>query len=103
MSCVANRSRLGWGSLLECLTSVPLYDAEIEQPRLVFPSIWDPTFVRLLHEVGPIKDGSLDPAKGGLYWADSRRITNPWFKDKIIGEPDIHRRIGDMNTLNIYQ
>lgn len=102
MSCVANRSRLGWGSILECLANVHLYDAEIEQPRLVYPSIWAPDFVRLLHEVGPIKDGSVDPARGGLYWADTRRITNPWFIDKIIGDPIAHRRVGDMNSLNIY-
>ena len=102
MSCIANRSRLGWGSILECLSNAHLYDSEAEPPKLVFPSYWDPAFVRLLTEVGPIKDGSSDYAKGGLYWCDTRRITNPWFTNKIIGDPVAHRRVADMNTLFIY-
>lgn len=103
MSCVSNRCRLGWGTLLEVIESAAKYDAELEPVKHVYPSLWQPDFVRLLNEVGPIKDGSTDPSKGGLYWADSRRITNPWFLDKIIGEPDLHPRVGDMNTLNIYK
>jgi hypothetical protein len=102
MSCISNRVRLGWGSLLEVLEQSYKYDAELDPPKLVYPSLWQPDFVRLLHEVGPIKEGSNDPAKGGLYWADSRRITNPWFIEKILGDSHTHKRVGDMNTLNIY-
>jgi hypothetical protein len=102
MSCLANRQRLGWGSWLDIIDNIPKYSAELIQP-IGTPSVWEPNFTRLLQEVDAIYDGTKDYAKGGVYWADSRRITNHWFVDKIIGNPDQHPRIGDMNTLFIYK
>lgn len=63
------------------------------------PSIWEPTFVRLLHEVEPIYDGTQDHSKGALYWCDTRRVETPFFKEKILGAQDIHKRVAEMNTL----
>jgi hypothetical protein len=103
MSCLANRQRLGWGSWLDIINSIPKYSATLEQPTGV-PSIWEPGFVRLLHEVEAIFDGSQDYAKGALYWADTAKgITNPWFKEKIIDEPTAHPRVGDMNSLMFFR
>ena len=99
MSCLANRQKLGWGSWLEILDNIPKYSATIEQPTGT-PSIWEPSFVRLLHEVEIIYDGSKDYANGGVYWFDSSQpVTNPWFQEKLLNNLDTHPKVGDMNSL----
>jgi hypothetical protein len=39
MSCIMNRVRLGWGTLLEVLDRLPNYAATMEVPTGT-PSIW---------------------------------------------------------------
>lgn len=102
MSCIANRVRLGWGGWLDVLDRVPLFSAQIEQPGGT-PSIWEPTFVRLLHEVEAIYDGSADYSKGATYWCDLRRVETDFFKNKILTDPQNHPRIADMNTLTLFR
>lgn len=103
MSCLANRQRLGWGSWVEVIESIPKYSATIEQP-LGYPSVWEPNFVRLLHEVESISDGSKDYANGAVYWFDSSKpITNPWFSEKILGDSQAHPKTGDMNSLMLFR
>lgn len=98
MSCIMNRVRLGWGTVLEVLDRIPTFAAQQELPTGT-PSIWEPAFVRLLHEVESIYDGTQDHSKGALYWCDTRRVDSPFFKEKILGEPGIHHRVAEMNTL----
>jgi hypothetical protein len=88
--CLSNRVRLGWGQWLDVLKGVPKFSAVLEQPnRDKWPDIWAPDFVKLLHSIDGIYDGSIaDPAMGGIYWADLSKgragITNPWFQEKIL-------------------
>lgn len=99
MSCIANRQRLGWGSWLDIIAGIPSKAATIEQPVGV-PSVWEPNYVRLLHEVESIFDGSKDYANGAVYWADTAKpIDNPWFAEKILGNLENHPKVGDMNSL----
>lgn len=102
MSCIANRVRLGWGNWLETLDRIPLYSAELVQPTGT-PSIWEPQFVRLLHEVESIYDGTQDYSKGTLYWCDLRRVETEFFKEKILAQPDQHPKLVDMNTLACFR
>lgn len=102
MSCLANRVRLGWGNWLEVLDRIPLYAAQKEMPTGT-PEIWEPNFVRLLHEVEGIYDGSNDYSKGALYWCDTRRIETDFFKDKIVARREEHPRVCDMNTLTLFR
>ena len=103
MGCLANRVRLGWGSWLEVIDRIPNFAAEDAVPTGT-PSIWEPNFVRLLHEVDHVYDGSgQDLSKGALYWADLRRVERPWFKDNILGKADTHPRIVDCNSLVLFR
>lgn len=102
MSCVANRVHLGWGGWLDVIERIPAYSAQFELP-VVKPSIWEPHFVRLLHEVGPIFDGTQDHAKGAVYWCDTRRIETPFFKDKILSQLDVHPRVCESNSLALFR
>lgn len=102
MSCIANRTRLGWGTWMEVLDRIPNFAATTEMPTGT-PQIWEPDFVRLLHEVEAIYDGSMDHSKGAVYWADLRRIETPFFKDKILADPVAHPRIAEMNTLACFR
>lgn len=99
MGCIMNRVRLGWGSVSEVLDRIPNFAATTEMPTGT-PSVWEPGFVRLLHEVESIYDGTAeDYSKGALYWCDTRDVTTAYFKDKILAEPTLHPRVVDMNTL----
>jgi len=108
MHALANRVHCGWGSWLEVIANVPLFMAEVEMPPLKFPSIWEPTFVKLLHTVDGIYDGSTtDLTRGGLYWCDLGRIERPWFLEKIVravGNDDMpqHKKVSDMNSLTFW-
>jgi hypothetical protein len=103
MSCIMNRIRAGWGTHLEVLQNLHKFSATIEQPKLVFPSIWEPSFVRLLHEIEAIYDNTQDYAKGGMFWADLRHVESRFFLDIIIGQPELHPRIVDMGPLTIFK
>ena len=103
MSCLANRQKLGWGSWSEIIEGIPKHSATIEQP-LSYPSVWEPNFVRLLHEIEAIYDGSKDYANGGVYWFDSAKpVTHEWFKEKILNEKQAHPCTGNMNSLMTFR
>ena len=104
LGCLTNRQKLGWGSYLDILKSLPKYSATIEQPnRDKWPDIWEPNFVRLLHAVDGVYDGSMpDPAMGGLFWADTKTVDNPWFKEKILGSA-LHPACANQNSFMIFR
>jgi len=109
MHTLGNRVRAGWGNWLQVLDSVPKFMAENEMPPLEHPPLWDPAFVKLLHAVEGVYDGSIpDESSGALYWCDLSQIERPWFAEKIVNsrQPDpngemlpAHRRVHDMGTL----
>lgn len=110
MNTLANRVRIGWGSWLQVIDRIPLFMAENALPGLEHPSVWEPMFVKLLHTVEGVFDGSTpDIAKGALYWADLSRIERPWFKEKIVDPVNedtgerIHPRVVDMNSLSFWR
>jgi hypothetical protein len=82
--------------------------AEDEMPPLVHPSIWQPEFVKLLHAVEGIFDGSVqDITHGGLYWGRLDCIQRPWFREHIIDavrEDGLrqHARVSDLNSLSFW-
>jgi len=106
--CLSNRVRLGWGSWLEVLKKVNNFSATVIQPnRDQLPDIWEPNFVKLLHNISGIYDGSVpDPALGGLYWADLSQgiggITNPWFRDKILNSPQ-HTAVANQGPFTLFR
>jgi hypothetical protein len=108
MHALANRVRCGHGSWLEVIENVPKYMAENELPPLKFPSVWDAAFVKLLHVVDGVYDGSMpDMAKGGLYWGDLSKIERPWFKKLVSAENPItgmrqYARVADLNGLSFW-
>jgi len=109
MHTLANRVRNGWGSWLQVIDRLPAFMAENELPPLEHPSIWEPTFVKLLQSVDGIFDGSIpDMAKGAQYWGDLAKIERSWFLDKIVraeqldqnGCPvPVHLRVANTNGL----
>jgi hypothetical protein len=109
MSVIANRVRTGWGSWLDVISRVPVFMAENELPPLNFPSVWEGSFVKLLHAVDGVFDGSAtDLSKGAIYWGDLGHIERNWFLEKIIrarksdGTPE-HQRVADMNSLSFWK
>lgn len=109
MSTIANRYRAGWGSWLEVLERVPAFMAENELPPLVWPNIWNGSFVKLLHVVDGVFDGSAsDLSKGALYWGDLNKIERPWFKEKVLDATNAeglrqHPRVADLNSLSFWR
>ena len=103
MHALANRVRLGWGSWLSVIDGVPRFMAENELPPLVFPAVWDPAFVKLLHAVEGVMDGSApDLTKGALYWADLAKIERGWFIDTVL-KNEGRVRVASMNGLNFWR
>lgn len=103
MHALANRVRIGWGSWLQVIEGVPRFMAENELPPLTFPPVWDPAFVKLLHAVEGVMDGSApDLSKGGLYWADLAKIERSWFTDTVVQNPG-RVRVSCMNGLNFWR
>jgi hypothetical protein len=88
--------------MLEVLDRTPYFAAETEQPTGT-PVPWEPSFIRLLHEVEAIYEGTMDYAKGGLYFCDLRRIETAFFRDKILDDKESHPRVVDMNTLVVFK
>lgn len=104
MCCLANRVRLGWGTWAEILDRIPNFAAENDMPPVSYPDIWEPAFIKLLHAVDGVYDGSTkDLSNGALYWADLRRVERTWFKDKIMSQPDQHPRVADCNSLTFFR
>jgi len=103
MNAIMNRVKVGQGSLLEVLSRIPKYAAEYKQPD-GFPSIWDQTLVRLLHEVESVFDNSgKDITDGALFWCDLRRVETEWFRNTILGNPTQHPRVADFNSLTFFR
>jgi hypothetical protein len=85
MSVFMNRVKCGWGNHLDVMTKVLPFAAENELPPLIYPGVWDGNFVKLLHVVTGVFDGSIaDMSKGSLYFADLNKIERPWFQEKIV-------------------
>ncbi len=113
MSALANRVRKGWGSWLHVLQGVPDFMAENEMPPLVYPiNVWDSNFVKLLHAVEGIYDGSAqDLTKGALFFADLTKIERGWFQEHIISAMDfgmnaelrLHPIVSNMNSLTFFK
>ena len=101
MSVLMNRVRLGWGTLTDVLDKIPKYAATTEIPT-GWPPIWEPEFVKLLHEIEGCYDNTRDHASGALYWCDTRNVTNPWFIAKILGDHDAHPMVANMNSLSFF-
>jgi hypothetical protein len=109
MHTLMNRVRIGWGNLLQVIDGVPKFMAENELPPLEHPPLWDAAFVKLLHAVDGIYDGSVpDASHGALYWGDLNRLERSWFKEKIVDARKenfegvlipVHQRVNDMSSL----
>lgn len=103
MGCLSNRVRCGWGTWLDVIDRIPHFSAEVNQPT-GYPLIWQPDFVRLLHEVEHVFSGSgVDLSNGGMYWADSRRIERDWFREHILKYPEIHPRVSESTSLIVFK
>lgn len=109
MHCLANRYKSGWGPWLDIIAKVPQFMAENELPELTFPNQWDGNFVKVLHLVSGVFDGSIpDLSKGALYWADLNRIERPWFKSRIVdpikenGQRE-HPIVATINSLTFFR
>jgi hypothetical protein len=114
MSVLANRVKAGWGNWIEVYQTIPKYAAH-PYVETGMPDLWDESFTNILHEVDTIYAGTQNyamsmppknlgyaiPPQGALYWADTRRITTPFFKNKIQYNLE-HPIIGGMNTLVLY-
>lgn len=106
MSAIANRVRFGWGSWLEVIENVPLYMAENELPPLKFPSVWEPTFNKLLQCVDAAYDQSLlDITNGATYWCDLNKIERDWFRKRVLDavQPEtglrVHPVVANQNSI----
>ena len=104
MGCLANRVRLGWSNWFETLKNIPKYSALLKQPnRDIFPDLWEPNFIRLLQSVEGVMEGSMiDPACGGVFWADLRHIDNPWFLAKVLNDP-LRSPCANLNSFTIFK
>lgn len=102
MHVMSNRVKAGWGNWMDVLSSAPSRSATMEQPTDI-PHIWSPEFTRLLHSVEGAFDGSSkDLSNGAMYFCDSNKVDNPWFKEKILGNLSVHRKVADMNSLMFF-
>jgi len=110
MSVIANRVRRGWGNWSQVIDRIPTFAAVKDMPTGT-PEIWEPEFIRLLHEVDAIYDGTKNYAQSkrldgtlvdAMYWADLRHIETDFFKEKIMGQNIMHPRVVDMNTLVLF-
>jgi hypothetical protein len=120
MCAIANRVRAGWGSWLQVLDRLPAFAAEKDIPPIVYPSLWEPNFVKMLHAVEGIYSGSATdltqgqtvvdnkPKSGGLYFGMLNKIERPWFKEFVIDAINpatglkLHNRVADMNSLSFW-
>src|SRR5208283_4105360 len=109
MSVIANRVRAGFGNWFDVIHKIPNFMAEKELPPLEFPGVWDGSFVKLLHVVGGVFEGSaMDLSKGALYFGDLNHIERPWFKEKVVdalkdnGERQ-HPLVASLNSLSFFR
>jgi hypothetical protein len=103
--CLANRERLGWGKWMDILKNIPKYSSTVDLPnRDLWPDLWEPNFIKLLHTIPSILDGSAsDPSCGGIYWADlAVPVTNPWFQQKVLDSP-IHSVCCNQNSFTCFR
>lgn len=102
-SCIMNRVKAGWSNnIIEAISKIPAYAATTDVPKYEVPSMWDPSFIRILTEVGAIAEGLKDHCNGATYWCDTRRINTPFFTEKILKDP-IYKRVAEMNSLAFYK
>lgn len=108
MCAIANRVRAGHGSYLQVIDSIPKYMAENEMPPLEHGSIWQAEFVKLLHAVEGIHDGTApDMSKGAFYWADLSHIERTWFKNLVAATNDdglrVHPMVASIGSLSFFR
>ena len=102
MSVMANRQRTGMGSWMDVIANADKFHAHDPLP-IEWPSLWSPEFVRLLHEVPALFDGSQNYAKSALFWCDSSKpITSEWFQTKILDNRELHPIVGNMNSILLF-
>jgi hypothetical protein len=102
MSVIMNRVKLGWGTVEEILNKFPQTAANPDIPKDV-PQIWSPEFIRLLHEIESIYDGSKDYSNGAVYFCDTAEPVSEWFQEKVLNEKEAHRCVGNMNSLMYFK
>lgn len=108
MHTIANRVRCGWGSWLAVIDGIPKFMAEEDMPPLEHPSVWEPAFVKLLHTVDGVYDGSVpDLSQGALYWAELGHVERPWFKELIQAVDEEtglrrHPQVANLNSLSFF-
>ena len=102
MDVIMNRVRAGWGNVANVIHDFHKTAAN-EVLEYEVPHIWEPNFVRLLHEVDSCFDGSKDGSKGALYFCDTALPISEWFKEHILDEKEIHPCIGNMNSIMLFR
>lgn len=113
-----NRVKAGWmgGDWMAVIQNDPAYSAYSvnghhyapgANPAMVeaFPDLRDDVFQRFLWEVDRIYDGSRnDPmTEGALWWAESEKITRPWFLEHIARQPEQHARVAQVASLTLWR
>lgn len=103
MSCLSNKFKLGGGTWMEIILNA--YKTMATDPNTTdIPQVYAPEWVKLSHEVESVFDGSKDYSKGALYWANlAEPITNEWFKLRILGDLETHKKVCDLNSLTFFR
>lgn len=97
MHVIKNRQKSGWGSYLHILDTMGKWEGS-PAPTPTHPDLWNRNFLRLLNEVDSIMDDTRrDPTGGGLYFADTTKITSDWFLQHVARNPE-KVRCGDINS-----
>ena len=100
--CLGNRFKKGWGTWFHIIEKVPQYSGTLVQPAITYPDTWDRAFLQFLNQIDGIIDStSKDTINGGLYWADTTAIDNPWFLREICQSSN-HERVANMNSLTFW-
>jgi hypothetical protein len=100
--CIANRVRRGFGNWTEVLENIPQYRASDDPLLTTLPNLWEPGFIRLLQDIDHIYDNvGPDLSNGGVYWAETNKSVNEWFKANVINTTE-HKRCASMNALVVW-
>jgi len=99
--CLRNRFVAGWGTWFRIIETIPQHSAILEQPS-GWPDQWDRNFLKVLVDMDAIFDGTAkDLSNKAVYWADTAKIDNPRFLEKVARNPE-HHRVADMGSLQFW-